>query len=66
MIFVDLQLTSTDNLTLNILPLTDDFIVELQEIDLQQTHLFALHLVILGYNLRVLKDICLKFEEYKR
>jgi hypothetical protein len=53
-------------LTLNVLPLTDDLIVELQEILLQHKHFFALHLVILGYNLRLLKDMCLNFEEFKR
>ena len=66
MILVDFQVTSTDNLTLKVLPLTDDLMVELQEIYLQHLHLFELHLVILGYNLCVLKGICLNFEAPNR
>ena len=66
MTLVEFQFTSTDNLTLKVLPLTDDLIVDLQDIFLQHPHLFTLHLLMLGYNLRVLKDRFLTLEEYNR
>ena len=66
MTLVEFQLTSSDNLVLNVLPFTVDVMVELQEIFLQNMHLFESHFVILGYNLRVLYGKCLIFEEHKR
>lgn len=66
MTLVEFQFTSTDNLALKVLPLTEDFMVELQEMFLQHMHLFESHFVILGYNLRVLKGMCLILEEHKR
>ena len=62
MTLVEFQFTSTDNLALKVLPLTEDFMVELQEMFLQHMHLFESHFVILGYNLRVLKGMCLILE----
>ena len=66
MTLLEFQFTSTDNLALKVLPLTEDLMVELQEMFLQHMHLFESHFVILGYNLHVLKGICLILEEHKR
>ena len=54
MMLVVVQSTSELILTLNVLPLTVDVIVELQERCLQHMHLLASHFLITGYTLCLL------------
>lgn len=50
----EFQSKSEVDLTVNFLPLTDDVMVESQHKCLQQPHLLALHLLVLGYIPRLL------------